>query len=94
MTRPPEGPVRCVTGAQEPRPSGCGCSCQACYEYCPDLWLDYGGSCQLRDPDDHEAVIRCLEACVSLGDPSDELPETIGPDPDDQDGDGQGEWQW
>ncbi|MCK6505179.1 hypothetical protein L6R53_17570 [Myxococcota bacterium] len=96
MTGPPAGPLAWGPTLDFDAASVVDCSvrsCAAC-EYFPDLWQDHGGSCQLRDPDDYEAVIQCMQACISMGDSPDEILETSGSGPDGGDGDGQGEWQW
>lgn len=53
----------------------CGCSCEPCFNFCPDLWLDLGCSCTPKlDPDDErmmDCLIRCREEMMShTGDPA------------------------
>ena len=69
---------------------GCGCACQPCYDHCPDLWVDRGAGCELRDSDNREAVVRCLQDCIMQHDPA-EVAGVGGED--DEDGQGNSGWE-
>lgn len=58
-------------GGRSSGSGACGCACEPCYQFCPELWQDTGSGCELRDPDNREAAIRCLQECLMQHDPAD-----------------------